>query len=131
MAEWTEQRLAYGFGLLGAGLIALGGLVTLVTGAADLALGHPLGALGAVSAAIVLLVVGGLAGFFAWIGRHDWSDRPLASGILLIVIAVLGWAVVGIDASLLALIGSLFVFLAGILFVLAPARRAASTGASA
>ncbi len=131
MAEWTEQRLGYGFGLLGAGLIALGGLVGLVTGAADLALGHPLGALGAVSAAIVLLVVGGLAGFFAWIGRHDWSGRPMASGILLIVIAVIGWAVVGIDASLLALIGSLFVFLAGILFVLEPARRAASSVVSA
>jgi hypothetical protein len=131
MAEWTEQRLAYGFGLLGGGLIALGGLVSLVIGAADLALGHPYGALGAVSAAIVLLVVGGLAGFFAWMGRHDWSARPLASGIMLIVIAVIGWAVVGIDASLLALIGSLFVFLAGILFVLEPAKRAATTVASA
>jgi hypothetical protein len=131
MAEWTEQRLGYVFGLLGGGLIALGGIVSLIVGAADLALGHPYGAIGAVSAAIVLLVVGALAALFAWMGRHDWSARPLASGIMLIVIAVIGWAIVGIDASLLALIGSLFVFLAGVLYVLEPAKRAAASVASA
>jgi len=125
MAEMTEQRLGYGFGLLGGALIALGGLVSLIVGTADLLLGRPTGAIGAASNAVVLFVIGGLAMFFAWLARHDWKERPLTSGILLVVLAVVGWALVGIDASLLALIGSLFAFLAGVLFLIQPAKRAA------
>jgi hypothetical protein len=45
--------------------------------------------------------------------------------VLLVVLAVLGWVVVGIGANLLALLGSLFVFLAGVLYLLDPAKRAA------
>jgi hypothetical protein len=131
MAELNEQRLGYGFGLLGGALIALGGLVSLIVGTADLFLGRPNGAVGAASDAVILFVVGGLAMFFAWLARHDWSARPLASGVLLVVLAVVGWAIVGIDASLLALIGSLFAFLAGVLFLLQPAQRAVAAVASA
>ena len=131
MAEMTEQRLGYLFGLLGGGLIALGGLVSLVVGTADLFLGRPYGAIGAASNAVVLFVIGGLAMFFAWLARHDWNARPLASGVLLVVLAVVGWALVGIDASLLALVGSLFAFLAGVLFLIQPARKAAELAVSA
>ena len=131
MAEWTEQRLGYGFGLLGGALIALGGVVNLVAGTADLLLGRPIGAISAASAAVVLFVVGGLAILFAWLGRHDWAPRPFASGILLVVTAVVGWVVVGIDVNLLALVGSLFAFLAGVLFLIEPARRTAIAVTSA
>lgn len=124
MAELTEQRLGYGFGVLGGVLIALGGLVSLVVGAADLILGRPFGALSAASDAVVLFVLGALAIFFAWLGRRDWSSRPLASGVLLVVLAALGWIVVGVGAELLPLIGSVFVFLAGVLFLLEPAKKA-------
>lgn len=131
MAELTEERLGYGFGLLGGGLIALGGLVSLIVGTAELFLGRPNGAIGAASNAVVLFVVGGLAMFFAWLARHDWSARPFSSGVLLVVLAVVGWAIVGIDASLLALIGSLFAFLAGVLFLIQPAKKAAGLAVSA
>jgi len=131
MAELSEQRLGYGFGLLGGALIALGGLVSLIVGTADLLLGRPIGAIGAASNAVVLFVIGGLAMFFAWLARHDWSSRPLASGVLLVVLAVVGWAIVGIDASLLALVGSLFAFLAGVLFLVKPAKKAVELAASA
>jgi hypothetical protein len=127
MSELTEERLGYGFGILGGALIALGGLVSLVVGAADLVLGRPFGALGAASEAVILFVVGGLAMFFAWLGHRTWSGRPLASGVLLVVLAILGWIVVGVGANLLALIGSLFVVLAGILFLLEPAKKAAGS----
>lgn len=127
MTEWSEQRIGYGFGLLGGILIALGGLVSLIVGAADLVLGHPIGALGAVSEAIVLFVVGGLAIFIAWVGRRQWHDRPVASGVLLVVLAILGWVVLGVGGDLLALLGSLFVVLAGVLYLLEPAKRAAGT----
>jgi hypothetical protein len=131
MAELTEQRLGYGFGLLGGALIALGGLASLIVGTADLLLGRPYGAIGAASNAVVLFVVGGLAIFFAWLTHHDWSSRPFAGGVLLVVLAVVGWAIVGIDSSLLALIGSLFAFLAGVLFLIEPTKKAAAAVVSA
>lgn len=126
MAELTEQRVGYGFGLIGGLLIAIGGLVSLAVGAADLVVGRSMGALNSASEGVVLLVVGGLAVFFAWLGHRAWSSRPLASGVLLVVLAVLAWAVVGVGANLLALVGSLFVILAGVLYLLEPAKRAAS-----
>ncbi len=131
MSELTEQRLGYGFGLLGGGLVALGGLAALLIGTVDLIVGHPFGAVGAATEAVVLFVVGGLAMFFAWLSRHDWSGRPLTGGVMLLVTALVAWIVIGIDGNLLALVGSLFVFLAGILLMLEPAKRAASAVVSA
>ncbi len=119
-----EQRLGYGFGLLGGILIGLGGLISFVLGISDMVSGRSIGALNAESEAIVLFVVGGLAAFFAWLGHRDWSTRPLASGVLLVALAIVGWLVVGVGASLLALVGSLFVFLAGVLYLLEPAKKA-------
>jgi hypothetical protein len=130
MAELTEQRLGFGFGLLGGVLIALGALVALAVGTVDLVLGRPLGAVNAATEAVLLLVVGGLAIFFAWLARHDWSAQPLTSGVLLVVTAVIAWVVFGVGGNLLALVGSLFVLLAGILFVVGPTKRAASAIAS-
>ncbi len=125
MTENTpEQRLGYGFGLLGGILIGLGGLISLVLGISDMVAGRSIGALNAESEAVVLLVVGGLAAFFAWLGHREWSTRPLASGVLLVALAIVGWLVVGVGASLLALVGSLFVFLAGVLYLLEPAKKA-------
>jgi hypothetical protein len=71
------------------------------------------------SQAIVLLVLGFLAALFAYLGSHGWRDRPLASGIVLLVIALLGWFLVGPGAGLLVLVGGIFVFLAGILYLVA------------
>jgi hypothetical protein len=126
MVELTERRLGYGFGLLGGGLILLGALVSLVTGAIDLVASHPFGALGAMSAAVILFVVGGLALFFAYLGHRAWSDRPLASGILLVLLAGIGWLVLGLGGNVIALIGALFVFLAGVLMLIEPTRHAVS-----
>ncbi len=131
MSDLTEQRLGFGFGVLGGALIALGGIVSLFVSAIDLAFGHPFGALGALSAAVVLFVVGGLAIFFAYIGHRHWNSRPLTSGVLLVVLAILGWLVVGVGGNLLGLIGSLFVFLAGVLFLLEPAKRVANAAVHA
>lgn len=131
MADITEQRLGYGFGVLGGALIALGGLVSLVLGTIDLALGHPYGALNAAGQAVLLFVVGGLAILFAWLGHRAWSSRPLTSGVLLVVMAGLGWAVAGVAANLVGLVGVLFVFLAGVLYVLEPAKKAVGQAVSA
>lgn len=126
MAEITEQRVGFGMGLLGGILIALGGLVSLAMGTADFVAGRSAVAANAANEAVVLLVVGGLAAFFAWLGHKAWSARPLVSGVLLVVLAVLAWAVIGVGANLLALIGSVFVVLSGVLYLLEPAKRAAT-----
>jgi hypothetical protein len=127
MVELTERRLGYGFGLLGGGLILVGALLSLAVGTVDLVARHPYGALGALSGAVILLVVGGLALFFAYVGHGAWRDRPLASGILLVLLAGIGWLVLGLGANVVALVGALFVFLAGVLYLIEPTRHAIST----
>jgi hypothetical protein len=123
MTDLTERRLGFGFGLLGGALIALGGLVSLVAGAADMIVGHTFAAASAGSLAIVLFVVGGLALLFSWLGHRNWKDRPLVSGVMLVVIAAIGWGVLGFGANLIALIGAIFVFLSGMLYLVEPVRR--------
>jgi hypothetical protein len=127
MVELTERRLGYGFGLLGGGLILVGALLSFVVGTVDLVVRQPYGALGALSGAVILLVVGGLALFFAYLGHGAWRDRPLASGILLVLLAGIGWLVLGLGANVVALVGALFVFLAGVLYLIEPTRHAIST----
>lgn len=127
MVELTERRLGYGFGLLGGGLILVGALLSFVVGTVDLVVRHPFGAFGALSGAVILLVVGGLALFFAYLGHGAWRDRPLASGILLVLLAGIGWLVLGLGANVVALVGALFVFLAGVLYLIEPTRHAIST----
>jgi hypothetical protein len=126
MVELTERRLGYGFGLLGGLLILVGALISLVVGAADLVVRHPYVAVGALSGAVILLVVGGLALFFAYLGYRGWSDRPLVSGIMLVLLAAIGWVALGIGANVVSLIGALFVFLAGVLYLIEPTRHALS-----
>ncbi|HEV2231630.1 MAG TPA: hypothetical protein VGS18_05545 [Thermoplasmata archaeon] len=121
MTNLTERRLGWGFGLLGGLLIVLGALVSLVVSAADLVVGRFPFAIDAGVDATVLFVVGLLALFFAYLARGPWSDRPISGGVLLAVVAFLGWVFVGVGGNVLALIGLVFVFLSGILFLVSPA----------
>ncbi len=126
MSNITEKKLGYGLGLLGGLLIGLAGLFSLLLGALDLALGRPFTAAGYGTEGLVLLVVGGLSAVFAHLGYRQWSARPLSSGVVLVVLAVLGWAVLGLGANFVALIGGLFVFLGGVLYLLEPVQARAS-----
>jgi hypothetical protein len=126
MENTTERSLAHVFSLVGGLLIMVGGVVALVFGLANLALGHLTGAAAAVSESVVLFVVGGLVVLFGHMGERVWKDRPLTSGVLLVVLAVVGWAVLGLGANVVALIGGIFALLAGILYLIEPTRRAAS-----
>lgn len=123
MADLSERTLGYGFGLLGGLLIVLGAIVALVVGTMDLLVGRPFGAISQASEAIVLFVVGGLALLFAYLGRRVWKERALTAGILLIVTAAIGWAVLGFGANLLALLGGIFVFLGGVLYLVEPTKH--------
>ena len=123
MTNLTERTLAYGFGLLGGALMLLGSIVTFVLAGVDFAFGHARGAISSVALGVVLLVVGVLVLFFAYLGHREWSNRPLACGVLLVTLAVVGWAFLGLGSNLVALIGALFAFLGGILFLVEPAKR--------
>ena len=131
MTTLTERNLAYGFGLLGGLLFLLAALVSLVVGTAELFLGRLAVAMDSGSEAVVLIVLGGLALLFAYLGRRDWSDRPIVAGITLIAVSLIGWALLAVGPNIAALLGTIFVFLAGLLMLVTPIttelRHAATT----
>jgi hypothetical protein len=131
MSDLTERKLGWGFGLLGGLLIVAGAIVSAVVGTLYLATGRFAGAFGAGSEAVLLFVVGALALFFAYLAHRSWSDRPIVAGVLLVVIAAIGWGVTGFGGNVIALLGALFVFLAGLLYLLQPALSGVKTLATA
>jgi hypothetical protein len=126
----SERAMGHLFGLVGGLLILTGGLVAVVFGLVDLALGQVIGAAGALGGAVVLFVVGALVLLFAHLGEHGWKDRPVAAGVLLVILAVVGWAALGVGANLLALVGGILTLLAGVLYLIEPAQHAVSRIAS-
>jgi fermentation-respiration switch protein FrsA (DUF1100 family) len=124
METTTERGIGHLFGLVGGLLILVGGLVAVVFGFVDLALGRMIGAAGALAGAVVLFVVGGLVLLFAHLGEHGWKDRPVATGVLLVILAALGWAALGLGTNLLALVGGILTLLAGVLYLIEPAQHA-------
>ncbi|HTT16833.1 MAG TPA: hypothetical protein VMH49_05710 [Thermoplasmata archaeon] len=117
--------------MVGGLLTLVGGLVAVIFGAVDLALGRAFGAAGALSEAVVLFVVGALVLLFAHLGAHGWKERPVASGVMLVILAVVGWAVMGTGANVLALIGGILALLAGVLYLIEPAQHVVARVASA
>jgi hypothetical protein len=126
MEHTTEREIGHLFGLIGGVLILAGGLFALAFGVTDLVLGHLAAAAGSIGAAIVLFVVGALVVLFAHMADHDWKSRPFASGVVLVVLAIVGWAALGFGANILALLGGIFALLAGVLYLIEPTQHAVS-----
>ncbi|HTX63554.1 MAG TPA: hypothetical protein VMD28_07920 [Acidimicrobiales bacterium] len=124
MENTTERAIGHLFGLLGGLLILVGGVFAVAAGFVDLALGRVIGAAGALGGAVVLFVVGALVLFFAHMGENGWKDRPVTTGVLLVVLAAVGWAALGLGANLLALVGGIFALVAGVLYLIEPAQHA-------
>jgi len=124
MTDLSEQRVASLLGYLGAALFVLGGLFALFVGTIALAGGRLDGALSLWSESVLLLVVGGLSGFFAYLARRDWKARPGTVGIMLILVSLISAVVLGFGANLLGLIGAVLVFLAGALCLIPPVEKA-------
>ena len=131
MTDLTEQRLGWLFGAAGAALFAIAGLVALMVGTADLVLGRGMSAIAVDGEALLLFVVAGLAFLFAYLGHRTWSGRPVTVGLMLVVVAAIGWVVLGLGESVLALIGAMLVFLAGVLQLIAPTVQGVKTLAAA
>jgi hypothetical protein len=122
----TERAMGHLFGLVGGLLILVGGLVAVAFGFVDLALGRMIGAAGALGGAVVLFVVGALVLLFTHLGEHGWKERPVAPGVLLVILAAIGWAALGLGANLIALVGGILTLLAGVLYLIEPAQHAVS-----
>lgn len=120
MANPTERNLAYGLGLIGGILVLAAALISAVVAAIDYAAGHPFPS-GPITAAVILFVLGGLVLFFAYLGQKAWRDRPIATGVVLVVLAAVTWAVVGLGVHVIALVGAILVLVAGILYLIEPA----------
>jgi hypothetical protein len=118
MSAHSERRLAFLLGVLGAVLLALDALVRFALGVVFLATGHPFAAFGTLGLSVVFVVVAILIGFFSMWGRSAVSDRSLGAGVVLIVIAVLGWLVLGFSGSLLAVLAGVLTLVAGVLFLI-------------
>jgi len=126
MEHTTEREMGHLFGLIGGILVLAGGLFAAAFGVTDLALGHLAGAASSLAAAVVLFVVGALIVLFAHLADHDWKGRPFASGVVLVVLAFVGWAALGFGANVLALVGAIFALLAGVLYLIEPTQHAVS-----
>lgn len=124
MENFTERALGNLFGLIGGAAILVGGAIAAAFGAADLLLGHPFAAMAALSEAIVLGVVGALVLLFAHLGEHEWREKPVASGVLLVLLAAITWAVLGLGVSALAIVGGILALLSGALYLIEPSQRA-------
>jgi len=131
MSDLTERGVAWGLGVVGGVLFLAAALVSLAVGTFDLAVGHAMSALGAGTEAVVLFVVGALALFFSYLAHRPWQSHAFTAGVLLVVIAAIGWVVLGFGGNLLALLGAVFVFLAGVLYLIPSALTGVKTLATA
>ena len=119
MSAEGDRRLAMIFGVLAAVLLVLASLVRFLVGVAFLATGHQFAALGAGGEAVIFLVLALLIGFFALFGRSRTPDRSVAAGVILVVLAIVGWLALGFAGSLLAILAAVFTLISGILFLVA------------
>jgi hypothetical protein len=112
-----DRRLAMIFGLIAAVLLVTAAILRLLVGAAFFVTGRELAALGSANEAVIFLVLGLVIGFFSLMGRSRTADGSLAVGVILVVLAVVGWLALGFGGSLLALLAAVFTLIAGILFL--------------
>ncbi len=115
----SERWIAGTFGLVGAVLIVLDGVLWMLGGVLSWATGrtgHPLAAL---DHGFVLIVVGILLGFFAGLGRVGRAEYTLAAGAILVVFAIVGFLLLGFGSGVLALVGSVLVLVGGVIFLVA------------
>lgn len=107
------------FGVIAGVLLVVDAVLRFLVGFVFLATGRELAALGSVDEAVIFLVLGLVIGFFAILGRSRDADRSLAVGVILIVLAIVGWLALGFATSLLAVLAAVFTLIAGILFLVA------------
>jgi hypothetical protein len=123
----TERSLGHVLALVGGVLIGLGAIVAFLFGSAELLIGHLMMGVGAIAEAFVLLVMAALVLVFAHLGEHAWKDKPGTNGLILVVLALVGWIGLGVGSNVVSLVGALLVVLAGVLYLIGPTHRVAAS----
>jgi len=113
-----ERNLGFLFGGLGALLLVVAGVLDFFGAFVSIALGFGHPALGLFTRSVIDVIVGLLVGLFALYGRSVDRDRTFSAGVVLIVLAVVGWFGLGLGADIVGLLGALFALIGGILYVL-------------
>jgi hypothetical protein len=113
-----ERRLAFLFGALAAILLVLVGAIDFVGGFVFLAFGLGGHALGAWARSILVVVVGIIVGAFAFYGSSGPKERAFGAGIILVVLAFVGWFGLGFGGGVLELLAAIFALVSGILYLL-------------
>ncbi len=119
MTAYEDRRIAFIFGILSAVLLLLAALLSFIVGVAFLITRsfHP--AIGSIGDSIIELVVALLIGFFAFLGRNRGSDRSLTAGVVLVVLALVGWLALGFGGSILGILALVLALISGVLFLVA------------
>jgi len=117
MAGSSDRYIGAVFGILGAVLLFVEAILDLVRGVVYLAFGHGVRAFGPFDQAIVLLVIGAIVAVFSMLGGSRREDRGVLAGAVLVVLALVGWLLLGFGTGVLALLASILVLIAGIVFL--------------
>lgn len=118
LASDQNRQIAFLFGALGAVLLILSAIIDFVGGFVFLALGSGGPAIAVWGRSLVDVVVGLIVGAFAVFGRSGPSDRTPIAGVVLVVIAIVGWFGLGLANGILALLAELFYLIGGVIFLL-------------
>jgi hypothetical protein len=112
-----DRKIGAVFGLLGAVLFALAGLLQIAQGIFDLAVRHGPRAASPFDQALILLVVALIVGFFAVLGGLRAEGHAIVSGVVMIVLAIVGWLVLGLGSGVLGLLGVILMVVSGVVFL--------------
>lgn len=117
MTEAGDRRIGGIFGLLGAVLLAAEAILDLARGVFDLAVGHGGITSFPFSEALILLVLALIVGFFSVLGGMRPENHAVVAGVVLLVLAIVGWLVLGLGGGVLAILGAVLMVVAGIVFL--------------
>lgn len=115
--EHGDRAVAALFGLLGAVLIALEGLLDLVRSVIYLAVGRGGHSYQPFDQGVIFLVLGLIIAVFSILGVQRHQERTAVAGAVLIVVAVFGWVTLGLGSGLLAILGAILVMVGGVVFL--------------
>ncbi len=119
MTAQGDRRIAFALGLIAALLLLVTALLHLVVGIGFLVTGSVHTGAGSIGSAVVDAVVALLIGLFAFLGQARGSERSVLAGVVLVVLAVVGWIALGFGGDLFAILAALLALVAGVVFLLA------------